>query len=216
MKKIVFFDLDGTLTDPMMGITNSVMYALKCFGIEEKDREKLKSFIGPPLADSFMKSYGFSEKKAGEALNKFREYFSEKGIFENSVYPGCEKMLKNLYRGPFNLAVASSKPEPFVKRILDHFGLSKYFNFIGGSDMEETRARKDQVIAYCLEALGSPDPRDCLMVGDRRHDIEGAAKYGIESVGVLYGFGTEEELRKAGADHIVKDFYELEKLITSL
>lgn len=198
------FDLDGTITDSSAGITNSVMYALKKFGIEEGDRRKLYKFIGPPLTDSFREYYGFSEKKAWEAVAYYREYYQEKGIFENRVYDGFEDMLRTLKSAGKRLIVATSKPEIYAGRIIEHFGLSSYFDYVAGMELDGGRGTKAEVIRYALKVCGIEDKQTVLMVGDREHDVIGAKEAGIDCLGVLYGFGDREELERAGADYIVE------------
>lgn len=198
------FDLDGTITDSSAGITNSVMYALKKFGIEEGDRRKLYKFIGPPLTDSFREYYGFSEKKAWEAVAYYREYYQEKGIFENRVYDGFEDMLRTLKSAGKRLIVATSKPEIYAGRIIEHFGLSSYFDYVAGMELDGGRGTKAEVIWYALKVCGIEDKQTVLMVGDREHDVIGAKETGIDCLGVLYGFGDREELERAGADYIVE------------
>ena len=213
MYKYVLFDLDGTLTDPGEGITNSVMYALRQFGIVETEREKLFSFIGPPLQDSFMEKYGFSEEDAREATRRFRVYFREKGIFENVPYEGMTDCLRILRERGHVLIVATSKPDEFAKRILERFGFLPYFHYVFGASMDETRTRKDEVIAYALKEAGVEDASDCIMVGDRKHDILGARANGMDSVGVLFGYGSLEELEEAGATYIARSPEELPGII---
>lgn len=213
MFDIVLFDLDGTLTDSGLGITNSVKYALGKYGIEVADRSELFRFIGPPLVDSFQLFYGFSPEEALEITHVYREYYSTKGIFENEVYDGIEELLKKLNENGKRVIVATSKPEPFAKRILDHFGLSQYFEYIAGSNMDETRSTKAEVIEYALESCGITDLSKAVMVGDREHDIIGAKKIGMKSIGVLFGYGDREELRKAGADYIAATASEIFDII---
>ncbi len=208
-RRYILFDLDGTLTDPGLGITRSVQYALKTYGIEETDRTKLYPFVGPPLKDSFIRYYGFSEKQAMEAIGRYREYFTAKGMFENEVYDGIPRMLSLLKEAGAELAVATSKPEEFSVQILRHFELYRYFNCVCGASMDETRVKKGEVIGYTLETMGVNDPRQALMVGDREHDILGARENGLDCVGVLYGYGGREELKKAGAYRIVETVGEL-------
>ncbi len=208
-KQYLLFDLDGTLTDPMAGITRSVQHALRAYGIEEPDLKKLCPFIGPPLKDSFMTYYHFPEAQAEEAIGKYREYFSVTGIFENRVYDGIEKILNQLKERGKILVVATSKPEEFAVRILDHFGLSRYFDHICGASMDEKRVKKGEVIRYALERAGIRDCSEALMVGDREHDVIGARENQMECLGVLFGYGTREELEKAGADWIVETVEDL-------
>lgn len=204
MYSTVLFDLDGTLTDPALGITNSVMYALKKYGITVQDRSELYKFIGPPLVDSFMEYYGFSKEKAMEAVSFYREYFSVKGLYENTVYEGTREMLHTLKQAGKRLIIASSKPEGFVKEILRHFGLEEYFDFVAGATMDETRCTKDAVIAYALEKCPYIEKSTAIMVGDREHDVFGARAHGLPCIGVLYGFGGRQELERAQATYIAQ------------
>lgn len=213
-KDTVLFDLDGTLTDPMIGITKSVQYALKKQGMIEENLWNLTKFIGPPLKESFMKFYGMSEERAKMAVEDYREYFSPTGIFENVVYDGMEEMLTKLKKEGMTLCVATSKPEEFAKRILEHFHLEKYFDFVGGALMDG-RTNKAEVIAYVLSEIKAEKKRT-VMVGDREHDILGAKKNEIDSIGILYGYGDKEELQNAGANLIVKDVEALKNLLCEL
>lgn len=197
MNHTIFFDLDGTLTDSAPGIIHSVQYALKKYGIEAEEND-LRSFIGPPLVHSFQERFGFDHDKALEAVTYYREYFTAGGMFENSVYPGVEEMLQKLKEDGLVLAVATSKPELFSKQILEHFALTQYFDFIGGAAMDESRATKVEVLSYALQEL-QVDPAKAVMIGDRENDIEAASLLGTESIGVLYGYGSREELANAGA-----------------
>lgn len=212
-KSYILFDLDGTLTDPMVGITKSVQYALKTYGIEEPDLEKLIPFIGPPLKDSFMKYYNFPEEQAREGIARYREYFTVKGIFENQVYAGIPQMLQNLKAAGKSLLVATSKPEQFAKQILEHFDLDGYFDFIGGASMDEVRVKKGDVIAYVIDSMGIGDVSQAVMVGDREHDVLGARENGMDCVGVLFGYGGRQELEHAGAGRIVETVEELTEVL---
>ncbi len=209
----LFFDLDGTLTDPALGITNSFIYALKYFGIEIPSYEKLCSFIGPPLPETFKTQFGFSEEKASEGVKKYREYFAEKGLLENSVYPGIPELLSKLKENGKKLVVATSKPEEFSVKIIEHFGLSQFFENVCGSLMDESRSKKDQVIEYAIERNKIKDRSKILMIGDRKHDMIGAKKCGLSACGVLYGYGDFEELKSNGADTIVESVKDLEKFL---
>lgn len=213
--KYILFDLDGTLTNPAEGITNSVAHALKYYGISVSDKTQLYKFIGPPLAQSFSEFYGFSPDKAKEAVDKYREYFADTGIFENKVYDYIPEVLSKLKKAGFSLAMATSKPEVFAKRIADKFELTQYFDFIGGSLLDNSRTDKGEVIEYVLSSLKA-DREKTIMVGDRSHDIIGAKKCSVKSVGVLYGFGNREELEKAGADYIAETPAQLGNLLLSL
>lgn len=257
-KDILLFDLDGTLTDPMVGITKSVQYALRHYGIIEEDLTRLIPFIGPPLRDSFQKYYGFSKEQAGEGVLVYREYFSEKGIFENKEIPGIREMLEVLSAQGKKLYVATSKPEVYARKILEHFSLDHFFRFIGGADFEETRVNKAAVIRYVLEKAGlggagkktadvieraegakrteetegtdntertdkaertdnaertEPGKKRIVMIGDREHDIIGAKENGIQSVGVLFGYGSRRELKEAGADRIAETVKDLTDIL---
>lgn len=209
--KNYFFDLDGTLTDSAEGIVNSVIYALSTYGIEETDRESLKAFVGPPLGDSFMKRYGFSEQQAQEAIKRFRVRFSSIGIFENAPYDGIAQVLAGLKERGDRVILATSKPEVFAVQILEHFDLARYFDHICGVDLEEnSRPEKEDVLRYALDTSRA-DPKESYMIGDRRYDVEAGRKLGLTTVGVLYGYGSREELVSAGADLIcetVKDLKE--------
>ena len=199
---VILFDLDGTLTDSAEGIVNSVVYALERKGVPYANKQELRRFVGPPLQDSFRDYCGFSDEQVKETVRIFREYFTEKGIYENSVYDGVKEMLDSLCRAGRTLAVATSKPELFAEQILARFDLAKYFSVIAGASMDGTT--KPVVIREALRRLGVKASDRVLMVGDREHDILGAKEVGVASLGVLYGYGSEEELRTAGADHIVK------------
>ena len=204
MFQTILFDLDGTLTDPGEGITNSVAYSLAKYGIEVPDRRALYKFIGPPLYESYMKFYGFSEVQAHEAVEYYREYYRPHGIFENRVYEGIPQLLASLKQAGLTLLVATSKPEGFSNQILEHFGLSQYFDFVAGSTLDGSRIRKGDVIAYALAQSGV-DPAGCLMVGDREHDVLGAGEHNIPCLGVTFGYGSLEELVCAGARAVVDD-----------
>ena len=216
MKEYLLFDLDGTLTDPKLGITTCVQYALKSFGIEEQDLDKLEPFIGPPLKDSFMEFYGFDEAKAEVAVEKYRERFKDVGLYENEIYVGIENMLYNLKVNGMHLAVASSKPTVYVERILEHFKIKQYFEVIVGSELDGRRVNKEEVIQEALSRLfkGKAIEQDKIyMIGDRKFDIEGEKAQGVESVGVSYGYGSIEELKEAQADYIVRSVPELERFL---
>ena len=212
-KEYLLFDLDGTLTDPKEGITKSVRHALKAYNIEVENLDTLCCFIGPPLKDSFIEYYGFSEEDAVNAIGVYREYFSDRGIFENEVYEGIEEMLKALTSSGKKLFVASSKPEVFVRKIMEHFGLDSYFTFMGGADLGETRVKKADVIRYVLAENGITDLEKVIMIGDRKHDILGAREVGVDSVGVLYGYGDWEELTGAQADFLAETVFDLQNLL---
>lgn len=200
----VLFDLDGTLTDSGPGIINGVQYALKQYGMEADDLSKLRCFIGPPLLEQFVEFCGFSKEEGRRAVARYREYYNVTGLYENKVYTGIPELLQALKEDGIRIAVATSKPEKYALLIAEHFGISKYFDFIGGSLMDGTRTKKTEVIEYVLRACGVEDRDSVLMIGDREHDIIGAKEAGVHSVGVLYGYGTQEELENAEAEFIVK------------
>ena len=213
--KYVLFDLDGTLTDPGLGITNSVMHALDRFGIEKPPREELYCFIGPPLTDSFNKKFGIPVERAPEAIGYFREYFVFNDTATTEIYPGIPELLKALHEKGDKVVLATAKPLRFAKRILDYFDIAKWFDYVAGNDMAETYMKKSDLLRDIFAALGlgENDLADCLMVGDRNHDVDGAHEAGIKAVGVLYGYGGRDELEAAGADFIADDVDGLAKLL---
>ena len=212
----ILFDLDGTLTDPQVGITKSVQYALRHFGIDEPDLLKLNTFIGPPLTDSFMKFYGFDEAQATQAINFFREYFSKQGILENVLYEEVAELLAELHQAGYQLAVATSKPTVFAKQILDHYQIAHYFKAIVGSNLDNSRTDKAEIIAFACNELGITDLSNVLMIGDRKYDIAGAQAHGITSIGVTYGYGSKQELEKQGPNYLIDTVIELRELLKRL
>lgn len=211
--KYLLFDLDGTLTNPALGITNSIAYALKKNNIEPPEREKLYKYIGPPLIDSFMEDYGFSRDGAVKALWDYREYYEEAGIFENSVYDGIDDLLKSLAENGKKIYLATSKPEIYAKQILEHFNLAQYFTFIAGNTMAEDRHHKVDVINYLYSECPEIKRDEAVMVGDRNYDVIGAHKAGIKCVGVLFGFGDMAEMQAAGADFIAPTVCDLKNIL---
>ena len=203
MYDILLFDLDGTLTDPGEGITNSVAYALNKFGITVENKKELYNFIGPPLIDSFMKYYDMNYDDGLKAVEYYREYFGVTGIFENRMFDGVPQLLDKIKKSGRTISLASSKPEQYAIRILEHFDLLKYFDFVGAATMDESRSKKSDVITYTLEKLNVTDKSKVVMIGDRHHDIEGANQNGLDSIGVLVGYGDRKELESAGATYIV-------------
>lgn len=197
----VLFDLDGTLTNPYMGITNSLMYALERLGYEVPPREELASFIGPPLITEYQRRFGMDEETAKEGVRLYREYFADRGIFENELIDGAKELLQELKSRGKRVYLATSKPREFAERILEHFGIAEYFDFVGASTMDGRINEKHQVIADLLEKTGA-DTSECLMVGDRFHDIVGAHRFGIKCCAVLCGFGSREEFAEYNADFI--------------
>ncbi|AHF06548.1 HAD family hydrolase [Desulfitobacterium metallireducens] len=210
---VILFDLDGTLTDPKLGIVNSILYALNSLGIRENDRERLIKFIGPPLKDSFMEYYHFDEELALHAIDKYREYFATKGIFENAVYPRIPMLLKELSAQGKKIALATSKPTDFAQRILDHFNLKQYFSFTGGSNLDGSRTKKSEVIAYVLQESQVKSRSNAVMIGDRKFDLIGAREIGIDSIGVLYGYGSQTELERENPTHLANTVDDLRKIL---
>lgn len=210
---VILFDLDGTLTDPALGITNSVAYALEKMGITPPQRQELLKFIGPPLAGSFEKYYGLSKEDSYRAVDIYREYFAPKGIFENTVFEGIPEMLKKLKAAGKTVALATSKPTVFADKILKHFNLFDFFDLTVGSNLDGTLTDKAEVVRVVLERLGVTDKATAVMVGDRSHDIVGGAKNGLKTVGVTFGYGSKTELSDAKATKIVNSVAELEELL---
>ena len=209
----LLFDLDGTLTDPGLGITNSIIYSLDKFGIRVEDRTTLYPFIGPPLMESYAKYFGFDEEKGKQAVAYYREYFAVTGLFENEVYPGMAEFLDKCKKNGFKLILATSKPEHFAIQIMEHFHLDKYFDCMCGSTVDGRITTKSDVIREALRRNNITSTKNVLMIGDRQHDILGAAEFGIECASVLWGYGSKEEFEENNAKYIVKDFAELEKVI---
>jgi len=209
--KYILFDLDGTLDDPFEGITKSVEYAMKKFGVE-CDRTKLGCFIGPPLAASFSKYFGLSEEDAKKAVEYYREYYRPTGIFEVSIYDGIPELLDKLRKNGCELILATSKPIVFADMILEKYDLMKYFTATFGSELDGTRVKKAEVIGYAHEKLGF-DKSQAIMVGDRMHDVEGAHEFGIPCIGVTFGYGDRAEHEACGAEFIVDTVAELGELL---
>lgn len=212
-KKYIFFDLDGTIIDGSKGIYSSVNHAMTRMNRPPFNEEILRTFIGPPLLDSFI-DHGMTEEEAQKAIMYYREVYRETGVYEMFAYEGIIETLQLLSQS-HKLYLATSKPEFFAKKILDALSCSQYFTGIYGSDLEGKRSDKAAVIAYALESAEITKPDEVVMVGDRKHDCIGAEKHGIECVGVLYGFGSKEELKKAGAKEIVTTPYELIQIFES-
>ncbi|MBQ5602626.1 MAG: HAD hydrolase-like protein [Clostridia bacterium] len=211
----VLFDLDGTITEPFEGITKAVQYSLRKFGIEVDDLNELRSFIGPPLFESFRNFYGMSKEESVKAVEYYREYYVPTGIYECSVYPGVEEMLKKLSESPCKVILATSKPEPMAITVLSHFGLDKYFDLICGATLDESRTKKELVVAYALENTNVQDKSSAIMIGDRKFDVEGAAACGISTIGVTYGHGGLKELEEAGAIMTFDDAFSLTDYLLS-
>ena len=212
--KYLLFDLDGTLTDPAEGITRAVQHALGKYGINVADRRELLPFIGPPLQQSFQDFYGFTPGQANEACEAYNEYFLPKGIFENRPYDGIHAFLGRLRREGRTLLVATSKPEILAKRILEHFELLPYFDFVGGDTMERTRSDKAEVIRYVLQAAGiSRQKEAAVMIGDRDNDVLAAKRCGIPCIGVRWGYAEPGELESNGAIAVAESAGDLERML---
>ena len=213
MYNYILFDLDGTLTNPEIGITNCVMYALEKFGIKVEDRKQLHPFIGPPIQTSFREFYGFSEEDSKQAVVWYRERFAEKGLYENELYEGITELLETLKKQGKKLILATCKLDEYAVEILKYFKLYKYFDFVAGSTRDGSRGEKEEVIAYALQSNGIEGRSDVIMVGDRKYDIIGAKKNGLDSMGVLFGFGDYVELKEAGATYIVETVEDILKYL---
>lgn len=213
MYEYVFFDLDGTLTDSGEGIINAAIYALEKYNIEVNDRSELRKFIGPPLQDSFSTDYGFQEDEIEDVIKIFREYYSEKGIFENTIYENIQAMLFELKNRGKKLVVATSKPEVFTKKVLDHFNISSYFDYVSGATLNNEKIKKVDIIRDAICKLGITDKSKVIMVGDRKLDVLGAKENGIDSIGVLWGYGDLLELEKVGPTYIAEKVLDLLEII---
>ncbi len=197
------FDFDGTLCDTTEGIFNSIIYSLKCFGIEETDREKLNFFVGPPLFESYKKIYNVSDEDALWLIEKYRERYREKAAEESLIYGGIKELLQELKARGKKIAVASSKPKKFVDEISEYHDIFRYYDFISAESFKNNHSSKEDLINACLDFFGNPPKETVVMVGDRFYDIDGAKVVGIDSAGAVYGFGTAEELTNAGATYIL-------------
>lgn len=211
----VFFDLDGTLTDPAQGICGSVRYALEKGGYPTAPMEAYYPWIGPPLQLSFQKHLDCDEAEAKRLVALYRERFSTVGLFENTVYPGIPPLLRRLKERGCRMAVATGKPTVFSRRILEHFDLLQYFDEVSGISLTEAPLTKQDVIERAMEQLSVTRREDCAMVGDRDQDVIGALACGIEPIGVLYGYGSREELACAGAEHLAETVEALEAFLLS-
>lgn len=217
MIKYLFFDLDGTLTNPKEGITKSVAYALKeVCGIEVEDLDSLIPYIGPPLVAGFQENHGVSEEDAHACTAAYRVRYRKVGLFENRPYDGIRAALDGLREKGYKLYVATSKPTEFSARILEHFGLADCFDYICGATFDGRISEKHEVIAELLRITGEPDRSEIVMIGDRKYDIEGAHAFDIRAVGVTYGFGSREELETCGADALCESVDKLAETIESL
>lgn len=213
MYEYIIFDLDGTITDPFEGITNGVVHALEHFGITVEDKRTLIPFIGPPLRESFMEYYGFSEEQAAVAIEKYREVFSVTGWAENKLLDGTISLLETLKKSGKHILLATGKPEVFARKILKKFDIEKYFDFIGGASLDKTRSDKESVLRYDIKEYGITDISKAVMVGDRMHDVQGAEAVGMDTIGVLVGYGSREELENSGAKYIAETLDEVLKYV---
>lgn len=216
MYEYILFDLDGTLTDPKEGIVNSILHSLKYYpDIVVPSRDELCEFIGPPLANSYMRHFGMDDHTASEAVEHYREYFRDTGIFENELYKGVPELLSELCAKGKKLILATSKPDIFAKKILQHFGVSEYFAHVCGSTLDGTFVEKKDIIAKVIADLPPVTKNNTVMIGDRSFDVIGAKSNGIRCIGVTYGYGSGKELLDAGAFAIVKSVDELGTLLLS-
>lgn len=211
--KVILFDLDGTLSDPKMGITKSVQYALEKMNIVEPNIDKLECFIGPPLQVSFAEYYNFDEKNTQKAIELYRERFKEKGMYENEIYKDIPQLLMSLKEQQYTLVVATSKPTVFSEQILKYFNIEQYFDLIVGSNLDGTRTSKTEIIQYILDRYNEHKLDNFIMIGDRKHDIIGANNTGIDSIGVTYGYGSYEELSSSNPSYIVNSVIELKNIV---
>ncbi len=213
----IAFDLDGTLTNPALGLVNGFVYAFRKLGVDYGDEKLLCRFIGPPLIESWEREYSMTKEEAAQAVATFREYFSVYGWRENELYPGIKELLSELKAKGKKLLVATSKPEVFVHKILRLFGIHEFFDFIGAATLDHSRDSKSQVLSYVMEAAGIKEEEKgrCILVGDTKYDVEGARLCGIDSLGVTYGFGTAEELTAEGATYIAESVAEAGKILLS-
>jgi phosphoglycolate phosphatase len=204
--EIVLFDLDGTLTDAAPGIVNGMRIVFDRFDIEQPDNATMRTYLGPPLAVTWREHYNFTDEQVTQALAIYREYYHDVGMFENEVFDGIPELLQQLNDDGITLATATSKPDFSATRIIEHFGLRDHFTFIGAANLEGTRDSKALVIEHTLDQLkASARTHRILMVGDRHHDVHGAKEHGIDTIGVLWGYGDAEELTEAGAVALVQD-----------
>jgi len=203
---IVLFDLDGTLTDAAPGIVNGMRIVFERFDIEQPDEATMRSYLGPPLAVTWREFYDFTNDQITEALAIYREYYHDVGMFENEVFDGIPELLEHLNNDGITLATATSKPDFSATRIIEHFGLREHFTFIGAANLEGTRDSKALVIEHTLDQLNATaNSHSIVMVGDRHHDVHGAKEHGINTIGVLWGYGDSDELTEAGAIVLVSD-----------
>ena len=209
--KSILFDLDGTITDSSEGIINSILYALDKMDVTVEDKTILKKFVGPPLMDSFKKYYGFTNDEAELGLKLFREYFAVKGIFENRLFDGMDNLLKDLYEAGYQLLLATSKPVHFANQVLEYFNIDKYFSYVSACPIDESNTTKIEIILQAMEHTITENKEEMVMVGDTFFDVNGAKICGIDSIGVLYGTDSEDELKNA--TYMAKDINEIRNIL---
>ena len=212
----VLFDLDGTISNSKEGITKCVQYALKHFGIEEPDLDKLDVFIGPPLVESFMKYYNFTLEQAKEATAKYRERYAPIGIHETYMYPGTRECIEELKKQGYRIGMASSKPTDYCKIVLEDFGILDLFDDVVGATMDGRIGTKEEVLEEVFRRWSYVERGEICLVGDTLFDVNGAKHAGIPCVGVTYGFGKAEDLKKAGAVALIDNLMELPKVLKDL
>ncbi len=218
MKKyeIILFDLDGTITDPKIGITKSILYALSKMEIEEKNPARLVEFIGPPLPDTFKKFYGLDDATSRKAVTFYREYYAASGIYEAVIYPGIAELLKLLFDNNRKLILATSKATIYAERVAKHFDIDKYFSMIAGSNFDLTMLQKHEIVEHTLRNIGDYHKDRAVMVGDRSDDVDAARMNGIDSIAITYGYGSREELKKCKPMYIVNSVEELRRLLLQM
>ena len=213
MKRYILFDLDGALADSMVGVTKAIQQGLHSQGIEVADYRDLRALVGPPSQEAYVHQYGMTAAQAKEAHRVQAAYYAQTGLFENEPYPGMETLLKNLRQAGRRLAVATSKPRVFAERIMEYFSWTDYFEVVMGSELDGRRQKKAEVIEEVLHRLGNPPTEQVVMIGDREYDVIGAHKLAMDCIGVLYGYGSREELERAGAELIVQNIAALERFL---
>lgn len=212
-KNYILFDFDGTIYDSGPGVMKAARYALESYGIEVNRLNDLRCFNGPPLWNSFMDFYGFSWEKADQAVAKYREYYKVLGLHDGMLYPGIPALLQNLKAAGKTVILATSKPENYLPELLGTLHITESFDFVAGSTYDGSRSSKEDVLAHALQISGITDPTQAVMVGDRKFDVTGARAFGIDSIGVLYGYGSQEEFETAGATRIVETVDQLRQLL---
>ena len=214
--RAVLFDLDGTLTDPKVGITRSIQHALRKRGMTPPDADALEPLIGPPLERSFREHFGLDAIEARRAVEDYREYFSVQGLYENEVYPGIPELLRGLRASGRRVGLATSKPTVYAERILEHFDLAKHFELVVGSHLDGTHVEKAEIVATALAGVSGVLPERVVMVGDRKHDVQGARANGIDAIAVTWGYGTREELSAAEPTSLAGSVEELRRLLLAV